>query len=181
MVLEEILKTALAGVSANKIQQIIEEFFDNDKIIISITAWEHKYNYLVLKFNIWNDRKKNSITSIFLDDKVANKIYYPKEYPISPTGNFILLDPSFLEKYLSEYNHYYSQAFLLDEEPKSLSLVFFIPEVENIKSLELVVKTNKTQRFNIGELIAETPTIKEYIEARGHNIEKHLEILGINF
>ena len=60
-------------------------------------------------------------------------------------------------------------------------MVFFIPEVENIKSLELVVKTNKIQRFNIGELIAETPTIKEYVEARGHNIEKHLEILGINF
>lgn len=174
----DILRSALIGVSADKAKEIIEEFFRNDKIIINVAAWEHKYNYLVLKFNIWNDRKSVPITSIYLKDN--NKKYFPLEEPILSSEQFIFLDPSFLERSLSEYEHYYSQPFLIDENPKSYSVVFFIPDIQKLDFTELVIKNNKEKIFKINELISDSPTIKEYVENRGHCIEEYYQIEDID-
>lgn len=179
MSMGETLLSALSGVGISKAVEIIEEFMKNDKFIISPTAWEHKENFFVLKFNIWNDRKTSVITAIELDNTVSNEIYVPNEYPIQPTGKFIFVDPSYMETSLKEYEHYNSQALSIGEEAQSISVVFRLPNELKLENINIIFKSaQKIQSYNLKELLIEIPTICEYVTKRGHDPQKIYDMLN---
>ena len=179
MSIKETLLNTLTSAGISKAVEIIEEFMENDKFIISPTAWEHKENFFVLKFNIWNDRKTSVITAIELDNALNKEIIVPSEYPIYPTGKFIFVDPSFMETSLQKYEHYNSQALSIGEEPQSISVVFRLPDEVKLENTNIIFKSaQKVQTYNLKELLAEIPTICEYVTKRGHSPQKHYEILG---
>lgn len=166
----------LGKVAIDKIAEAISEYLENDKFILSLTAWEYKKQLLVLKFNLWNDRKSSVITNIQLENIVEKTIFECSNYPINPRGELLLLDPSIHDESLKEYEHYYSQAIQITEAPKSLSIVFRIDKDIDLKFLELILKSNnKIQRFNIKELIKEVPTICEYVKKKGFDPQKLYE------
>lgn len=166
----------LGKVAIDKISEAISEYLENDKFILSLTAWEYKKQLLVLKFNLWNDRKSSVITNIQLENIVEKTIFECSNYPINPRGELLLLDPSIHDESLKEYEHYYSQAIQITEAPKSLSVVFRIDKDIDLKFLELILKSNnKIQRFNIKELIKEVPTICEYVKKKGFDPQELYE------
>lgn len=166
----------LGKVAIDKISEAISEYLENDKFILSLTAWEYKKQLLVLKFNLWNDRKSSVITNIQLENIVEKTIFECSNYPINPRGELLLLDPSIHDESLKEYEHYYSQAIQITEAPKSLSIVFRIDKDIDLKFLELILKSNnKIQRFNIKELIKEVPTICEYVKKKGFDPQELYE------
>ena len=166
----------LGKVAIDKISEAISEYLENDKFILSLTAWEYKKQLLVLKFNLWNDRKSSVITNIQLENIVEKTIFECSNYPINPKGELLLLDPSIHDESLKEYEHYYSQAIQITEAPKSLSIVFRINKDIDLKFLELILKSNnKIQRFNIKELIKEIPTICEYVKKKGFDPQELYE------
>lgn len=166
----------LGKVAIDKISEAISEYLENDKFILSLTAWEYKKQLLVLKFNLWNDRKSSVITNIQLENIVEKTIFECSNYPINPRGELLLLDPSIHDESLKEYEHYYSQAIQITEAPKSLSIVFRIDKDIDLKFLELILKSNnKIQRFNIKELIKEIPTICEYVKKKGFDPQELYE------
>lgn len=166
----------LGKVAIDKISEAISEYLENDKFILSLTAWEYKKQLLVLKFNLWNDRKSSVITNIQLENIVEKTIFECSNYPINPKGELLLLDPSIHDESLKEYEHYYSQAIQITEAPKSLSIVFRINKDIDLKFLELILKSNnKIQRFNIKELIKEVPTICEYVKKKGFDPQELYE------
>lgn len=166
----------LGKVAIDKISEAISEYLENDKFILSLTAWEYKKQLLVLKFNLWNDRKSSVITNIQLKNIVEKTIFECSNYPINPRGELLLLDPSIHDESLKEYEHYYSQAIQITEAPKSLSIVFRIDKDIDLKFLELILKSNnKIQRFNIKELIKEVPTICEYVKKKGFDPQELYE------
>lgn len=166
----------LGKVAIDKISEAISEYLENDKFILSLTAWEYKKQLLVLKFNLWNDRKSSVITNIQLENIVEKTIFECSNYPINPRGELLLLDPSIHDESLKGYEHYYSQAIQITEAPKSLSIVFRIDKDIDLKFLELILKSNnKIQRFNIKELIKEVPTICEYVKKKGFDPQELYE------
>ena len=166
----------LGKVAIDKISEAISEYLENDKFILNLTAWEYKKQLLVLKFNLWNDRKSSVITNIQLENIVEKTIFECSNYPINPRGELLLLDPSIHDESLKEYEHYYSQAIQITEAPKSLSIVFRIDKDIDLKFLELILKSNnKIQRFNIKELIKEIPTICEYVKKKGFDPQELYE------
>lgn len=166
----------LGKVASDKISEAISEYLENDKFILSLTAWEYKKQLLVLKFNLWNDRKSSVITNIQLENIVEKTIFECSNYPINPRGELLLLDPSIYDESLKEYEHYYSQAIQITEAPKSLSIIFRIDKDIDLKFLELILKSNnKIQRFNVKELIKEVPTICEYVKKKGFDPQELYE------
>lgn len=178
MSIKETLLNTLSGVGISKAVEIVEEFMKNDKFIINPTAWEHRENFFVLKFNIWNDRKTSVITAIELDDTVNKEIIVPSEYPIYPTGKFIFVDPSYMETSLQKYEHYNSQVLSIGEEPQSISIVFRLSNEVKLENTNIIFKSaQKIQTYNLKDLLIEIPTICEYVIKRGHDPQKHYEIL----
>lgn len=181
----EYITPLLSGADSDVLKAAILAYFDLNTVLVDVIAWEHSKNFLVLKVNIWSDKKPTIATSITLENIIENTITYISPVNTTDINGFpsnLFRDASSLEVRLRDIPKYSEASFGVSPNSSvELSLPFRIEASVPRSSLLLRVHSgSQSFSFKIEDLISEKPTIQDYVKFRWGNdiIEKTIENLG---